>query len=109
MCSISSEHILMGAKFLQEQLSQNITNLQSNPEQVVMGLLSALQLVNHHEYPFEQTTGFLRGLGQNDAMKESTSSSDFVMNACLSLMCVLMAGCASGLTQVSTYCASLCN
>ncbi len=106
--------LAVAVQFLQEQIRSNLTYVQENPSAVVLALLQSMQTIHSNELSYgsmlihessindpvlTNCTTNLRGL--KDAMiKESTSSNDFIMNTGLSIMCVVFAGLASGLTQV---------
>lgn len=107
--------VAVGVQFLQEQIRSNLTYIQENPTAVILGLLQSLQsngqpIDANLALPQAQLnllgesslTHLRRGLVE-DATHESNSDNDFIMNAGLSLMCVVFAGLASGLTQVSSW------
>jgi hypothetical protein len=105
----ADEAIAVGVQFLEEQIRSNLTYVQQNPSAVILALLQSMQAIappdevliaSSESLVHSNCTTNLRGL-KDSMMKESTSSSDFIMNTGLSLMCVIFAGLASGLTQVS--------
>jgi hypothetical protein len=107
--AISAELLLLGTQYLQEQLASNLTYVQSHPQDIVLALMSlasnpspTLSLTEEagdwatwREYA--PSNLYLRGLGNTTA---STSDPTFVTNLVLTVLCVIMAGFASGLTQV---------
>jgi hypothetical protein len=105
----ADEAIAVGVQFLEEQIRSNLTYVQQNPSAVILALLQSMQsiespdqvlIASSESLVHSNCTTNLRGL-KDSMIKESTSSSDFIMNTGLSLMCVVFAGLASGLTQVS--------
>lgn len=110
---IPHEQLAVAGQLLLQQIAQNLSFVQSNPEAVALAIFQSLHhqpseeltsaahigAVNLTEWESHTRSPFLRGLAHQDASEESHTEADYLLNGMLSFVCVVCAAFASGLTQ----------